>query len=88
LRGGIEPVRCVAGCAHAGMRTGVTAMPLTRAVLIAIKSSLISARSAVQDSAARAQRGGDKNLAERLRDIAERLADELDYVDRLLGSQP
>jgi hypothetical protein len=63
------------------------AMPLTRATLIAIKSSLISARSVVQDSAARAKRSGDVSLAERLRDIAERLADELDYVDRLLGVQ-
>jgi len=42
----------------------------------------------VQDSAARAQRGDDRDLAERLRDIAERLADELDYVERLLSSQP
>jgi hypothetical protein len=60
-------------------------MPLTKPHLIAIKSALIGARSAVQDCTARAHRGGDKDLAERLRDIAERLADELDYVDRLLS---
>jgi hypothetical protein len=63
-------------------------MPLTKPQLIAIKSALIGARSAVQDCAARAQRGGDNDLGERLRDIAERLADELDYVDRLLGRLP
>jgi hypothetical protein len=49
---------------------------------------MITARSAIQDAAARAQRGGDKKLAERLRDIAERIAFELDYVDRLLGKLP
>jgi hypothetical protein len=63
-------------------------MPLTRTTLITIKSSLIAARSTVQDCAARAHRSGDVLLAQRLRDIAERLADELDYVDRLFGSQP
>jgi hypothetical protein len=63
-------------------------MQLARTTLIAIKSSLIGARSAVQDCAARAHRGGDQDLAERLRDVAERLADELDYVDRLLSRPP
>jgi hypothetical protein len=63
-------------------------MPLTRTTPIAIESALIGARSAAQDSAARVQRGGDVRISERLRDIAERVADELDYVDGLLLRMP
>ena len=58
------------------------APPLPQAVLIALKRGLIAARIYVQDCAARARRGGDADLAERLRDITECIANELDYIER------
>jgi hypothetical protein len=63
-------------------------MPPAKQQLIILKTSFISIRSIILDCAARARRSGDKDLAERLRDIAERIAFELDYVDRLLATQP
>ena len=63
-------------------------MLISKQTLITMKAALINARSLVQDSASRARRGGDFDLAERLRDIAERLADELDYIDRCIAKQP
>jgi hypothetical protein len=54
-------------------------------MLIATKRGLLGALSAVQDCSAAAWRAGDDDLAARLRDIAERLADELDYIDRQIA---
>jgi hypothetical protein len=61
---------------------------LPKTTMLALKRALISARAVVQDATATARRAGDTDLADRLRDIAERLADELDYVDRALASKP
>jgi hypothetical protein len=59
-----------------------TVMPPTRlTVLISIKASLIAARSSAQDAASRASRAGEIGLSHRLRDIAERLAIELDFIE-------
>jgi hypothetical protein len=63
-------------------------MPLTRAAITEMKRQLIAARSYVQDAKAKARRGGDADLAERLHDIAERVANELDYLDMLLARLP
>ena len=63
-------------------------MPLTRTDLSELKRQLIAARSRVQDAKAKVRRGGDADLAERLHEISERLANELDYLDRLLARQP
>ena len=54
-------------------------------MLIAMKRGLLSAHSRVQECVAAAWCAGDANLAARLRDIAERLADELDYIDRQIS---
>jgi hypothetical protein len=61
---------------------------LPKATLLAIKRALISARAVVQDATATARRAGDTNFADRLRGIAERLADELDYVEWALANLP
>jgi hypothetical protein len=66
-------------------RSAYKPMPLSRAMLIATKRGLLGALSAVQDCAAAAWRAGDDDLAARLRDVAERLADELDYIDRQIA---
>jgi hypothetical protein len=60
-------------------------MPVTRAMLIGWKRCLLSARTLVQEAAASARRAGDSDRAERLRGIAERLADELDDLNALLA---
>jgi hypothetical protein len=57
------------------------------ATLLAVKRSLIEARISVQDAGARAQRSGDAVRARRLREIAARLADELDEINRQLGTR-
>lgn len=62
---------------------------LADAALLGVsKRLLLAARTATQDANAAATRAGDTDLAERLREIAERLADELDYVDRQIASMP
>jgi hypothetical protein len=58
---------------------------LTKRDLVSIKRFLLSGRVAVQDAAAISQRAGNEDFAERLRDVNERLANELDYVDRQIG---
>jgi hypothetical protein len=63
-------------------------MPTTKEHLIRLKTLMIDARSKGQECAALARRLGDKNLADRLRDVVERLAFELDYVERLLAALP
>ncbi len=63
-------------------------MPLPRSFLLATKRQLIAARIAVQDCTASAWRAGDTALASRLRAIAGKLAEELDYIESLLSKQP
>jgi hypothetical protein len=60
-------------------------MPVTRAMLISLKRCLLSARILMQEAATSARRAGDADRAERLRGIAERLADELDDLNALLA---
>lgn len=62
--------------------------PTRRTMLISIKSRLIGARSDVQDAAARASRAGETALGNRLRDMAERLAIELDFVEGQIARLP
>jgi hypothetical protein len=59
-----------------------------RPQLTAIKRQLIAARIHVQEAQARSRRAGDTDLAERLHDIAGRIAAELDYVEMLLSRLP
>jgi hypothetical protein len=49
--------------------------------LLSLKRVLISARTEMQEAHAVAERIGDAAMAARFRDIAETLANELDYVD-------
>jgi hypothetical protein len=53
-----------------------------------MRRGLLGALSAAEDCAAAAWRAGDDDLAVRLREIAERLADELDYIDRQISRLP
>jgi hypothetical protein len=54
---------------------------MVQSSLLSLKRVLISARTEMQEAHALAERIGDKALAARFRDIAETLADEMDYVD-------
>jgi len=63
-------------------------MPATRRDLNSVKRDLVAARTHVQEAAALARRIGDALLAERLRDITECLANELDYVEGLIARLP
>ncbi len=64
------------------------ASSMARATLISIKRTLLSACTMVQDTADHARRAGNVDHAERLRRIAEQLADELDDVDAQLCQAP
>jgi len=63
-------------------------MPVTKQDLIVIKRFLISARIAVQEATAKARRMGDERLAARLRDLALRMANELDGLEYMLSQLP
>jgi hypothetical protein len=52
--------------------------------LATIKRSLIEAQIHTQDATAKARRAHDYDLAERLYDEVERLANEIDYIEILL----
>jgi hypothetical protein len=73
---------------HLTPSTGFFAMPVTKQNLTAIKRLLISARIAVQEAGAQARRMGDDRLAARLRDLAVRMANELDGLDYALRQLP
>ncbi len=63
-------------------------MPTNRTDLVAIKQELTAARIATQRAIAQAQRARDIHLAERLRELADRLGYELDYVEARLTTMP
>jgi hypothetical protein len=63
-------------------------MSFNRPQLTDIKRQLIAARIHVQEARARSRRAGDTDFAERLRNIVNRIAAELDYVDVLLSRLP
>jgi hypothetical protein len=54
-------------------------------MLISWKRCLLSARILLQEAAISARRVGDADRAERLRSIAEQVADELDDLNALLA---
>jgi hypothetical protein len=58
----------------------------TRAELIAIKRDLISAGIPIQEAVSKAKRAKDDDLAERLGEIVELLANELYYIDQPIRS--
>jgi hypothetical protein len=62
--------------------------PTRRTALISIKASIISARTHVQDAAARASQAGEAGLNGRLREMAERLAYELDFIEGQIANLP
>ncbi|MGA7328322.1 MAG: hypothetical protein WBX25_28490 [Rhodomicrobium sp.] len=63
-------------------------MPSNRTNFVAIKHELTAARIATQRASAHAQRSEDVHLAERLRELADRLGYELDYVEARLATMP
>lgn len=56
-------------------------MPISRSDLLTIKRNLVSARTHVQEAAVTALRSNDKALSERLREIASRIAAELEGLE-------
>ncbi len=60
-------------------------MPLIKSTLTKMKLDLVSARALVQETAAAARRGGNLQLARRLRNLADALAVELDYIEALVA---
>jgi hypothetical protein len=79
------------------LSTGRSAVQLTkgqpnliqpaRSQLIEIKRLLIAARIHAQEAEAKARRTDNRDLAVRLYDITDMLANELDYVEMLLSKR-